>query len=171
MSTRKARERRGEELENCSFTSPEPKKRKCNIEEHAAKPLYLSSSFVISSVVASDVKESSVSDDASCLPASTTPASVGADNISVPYSYATMHKGSTEKGLVKKSMKGVPILMYTSDEASLLMETKKTSNANVTINIDGIIDAYKITANKMSLKLMDATNGQLCVQYRLSTFF
>ena len=61
--------------------------------------------------------------------------------------------------------------MYTSDEASLLMQTKKTSNAKVTINIDGIIDAYKITANKMSLKLMDATNGQLCVRYRLSTFF
>ena len=155
MTTRKVRKKRGEELENCSFKSPEPKKRKCNKKEHAAKPLNLSSSFVISSVVASDVKESSVSDDVYFLPASTTPASAGADDISVPYSYATTHKGSTEKGLAKKSMNGVPILMYTSDEASLLMETKKTSNAKVTINIDGIVDAYKITANKTSLKLMD----------------
>ena len=66
-----------------------------------------------------------------------------------------MHKGSTEKGLAKKSMKGVPILMYTSDEASFLMETKKTLNAKFTINIDDICDAYKTSVNKMSLKLMD----------------
>ena len=45
--------------------------------------------------------------------------------------------------------------MHTSDEVSLLMETKKTSSAKVTINMDGIIDAYKLTGNKTSLKLMD----------------
>ena len=43
-------------------------------------------------------------------------------------------------------MKGVPILIHTSGEVSLLMDTKKTSSAKVTINMDGIIDAYKLIA-------------------------
>ena len=94
MNTRKKRELAGDVLDNCSFKSTEPKKRKSNKKEPSAKPINLSSSVVKSSVEKiekSDEKDSSVSEDASFLPTTTNPASIDSDYISVRYSYDIMN--------------------------------------------------------------------------------
>ena len=49
MNTRKKRELASDVLDNCSFKSPEPKKRKSNKKEPSAKPINLSSSVIKSS--------------------------------------------------------------------------------------------------------------------------
>ena len=97
-----------------------------NINVKIYKSIYINrpinpSIYLSTTVVAIDSKEPSVPDDASFLAAINTPATVDADDLSIPYSYVTLHnKGPTMKGLPKQLMKGVPILMYTEDVALLL---------------------------------------------------
>ena len=153
MTTRTALKKKEEHLQNSELKTSEPKKKKSLVPEHAANLLALSSSE-ITAVVANDSKEASVPDNTSFLAASNTFALVDADDLSVPYSYVTLHnKGQMKKGLPTKLMKGVPILMYIEDVALFLWKTRKMTNAKFTMNIDGIFEAYKTSANKMSLKL------------------
>ena len=94
-----------------------------NINVNIYKSIYIyrpinPSIYLSTAVVAIDSKEASVPDDAYFLAASITPALVDAYDLSIPYSYVTLqNKGPKEKGLLTKSMKGVPILMYTEDVA------------------------------------------------------
>ena len=45
-------------------------------------------------------------------------------------------------------MKGIPIFFHTSDDVSSALATKKTSTPQGPINLEGIFENYKITANK-----------------------